>query len=163
MDNAKRCRFWTNTTLTLLLIQIGLVVLTSILLKIDIEGQKLPVLSACWLIAIVLHYANFRLTRTGFQPDRYEYTRSLLNHSDSRLRLLFHLLINWMVILLTVGVAWSMKDGANSQVLAWIVIVSSLLVWISFNLQHKKVNRRKNILVTSVISITLIILAFPLL
>ena len=115
MDNASRCRFWTQLTLTLLLIQISLVVLTFVFVNIDIDGQKLAGLSACWFTAVLLHYANFRLTRTGFQSERYEYTHSLLNHSNTLLRLLSHLLINWLVIFLTVGIAPSSERFCQIQ------------------------------------------------
>ena len=164
MDNAERCRVWTRITLTLLFVQMGLVTLTcTLLVGGSEEGTVMIALAACWTAAILLHIANFRLTLTGFQADRYEYTLSLLNHSDLRLRLLFHMLINWLVILLTASIAWLVEQQTSARGLAWLVISTSLVVWISFNLQHRKINRSRNIQLTTMIAAILISMVLPLL
>lgn len=163
MNTPERCRFWTGIIQLLLIVQMGTVVITLVLLPAAEETVVMGALVACWVVAIFLHIANFRLTRTGFQAQRYQYTKSLLNHADIRIRLLFHLLINWIVILLTAVVAWFIPEQDSARILALVVMFTSLLVWISFNLQHKKVNRFKNILLTSVIAMTIILLVIPLL
>ena len=163
MNNAERCRFWTNTTQVLLSLQMGAVAITLFPLLLANEVVVTGALGACWVIAILLHIANFRLTRTGPMAQRYQHTKKLLNHSDIRIRLLLHLSINWTVILLTTIVAWSGPEQDKARMLALVVTCTSLLVWVSFNLQHKKENRFKNILFTSVMAITFISMVFPLL
>ncbi len=162
MKRAERCRRWTRWTSSLLMLQLALALLVLVQLPGDQDAFLAVALVACWVIALLLHYANFRLTRTGFRAERYRYTLSLLNHRDIRVRLILHLLIHWLALLLTVGVAWSLEDSGQARTLAVIVVASSVLVWISFNLQHRKTNRRNNLVVSAAVATMLILLALPL-
>ncbi len=119
-------------------------------------------LALAWVFWIVLQKANYSLIRCGPQTARYDVSARWINRPEFLVRLGFHLLINWSVIATTLVVAWQF-DEPLSRNLAWVAAIFTVSVWVGFNLLHRRMNRAKNLALTTAIALLLLSVAWPLL
>ena len=134
--------------------------LSALLLSSPTRGDSswiVTLLGTSWILWIVALTCNLFLVRCGPIDLRYRYAPGLVNRPDFAVRVVLHLLINWSTLGLTIAVAWIVAGDALSRRLAWLTLAMSIFVWAGFNIQHRRVNRGRNWLISTAIMVTLVI------
>jgi hypothetical protein len=121
--------------------------------------QSLVLLGLVWLFAAALYVANITLVRTGPQAQRIVHAPMLVNRPAFVVRLTFHLIINWSAIAVTLLWAGTVADPRLAAGTARICIVAIGLLWISFNVMHRRFNRARNLILSSVPAASLLLAA----
>ncbi len=175
---AVECRYWTRILAGLLVLKILLVAAIGALLvgqsvapETDAPGAAAAVagpwvgtlLTSLWVMAALVQYANFRLVRSAMAAQRLAWTGHWLHRPDPLLRLALHLLVNWAVLGVTLAAARAPPDRGQATLLAWVVVAGAAAVWIGFNLQHRRMNRARNLVLSTVLGSALALGAWPLL
>jgi len=119
-------------------------------------APRLAPLALAWLAWGVLQVQNFRLVGCGNQARRLSLSPSFVNRPEFAIRMCFHLTINWSVLATSIAVAWRTHDTEWSRALALLAATAAVVVWISFNLLHRRMNRRRNLILSTSIAATLI-------
>lgn len=116
----------------------------------------LTLLGTSWILWIIALACNLLLVRCGPVDLRYRHDPRLVNRPDFVTRVALHVLINWSTLALTIVVAWLVPSDALSKQLAWLALTMSIAVWAGFNIQHRRMNVARNLLITTAIAVTLI-------
>jgi hypothetical protein len=139
-------------------------VATNIAGLLHTDRSFIPEFLVCiWLVWAALYLTNIWLIRCGDQALRFKYSSRWINRPENYVRLAFHLLINWSAVLLTlIGANFLDKEEAAES---WIytMIGVTFLLFIFFNFQHRRMNRRRNLLMTGCIASSIIGFALLLL
>ena len=116
----------------------------------------LVALAASWLLWLAVQVANYRLVKCGRQAVRYSLAPSFVNRPGYLTRAGFHLIINWSVIVVTLVVAQRLNGIAISSYLAGVAGCATSIVWLTFNYLHRRMNRGRNLLLSSAIAVSLV-------
>ena len=119
-------------------------------------GESTQILTALWLVWLLLLSYNFRLVICGHQEFRYLHAPRLINRPNLPVRLTANFLTNWAVIVTTMIYAWSTDDVEFSRFIGWFLQVAIFAAWISFNLLHRRMNRVRNVVGSTIMLIVLI-------
>ena len=159
-DIKQRCIKWTIRTQVLLVVLLLALVLVVTLLVVDPSDQNridgllgFAPLTALWLTWLFLQISNYQMVKCGPLEARFSYCPKLINRPDLYIRLSCHVLINWSAVLATFLVAWRLQGHAFSNLLAWLTLVTTILVWLVFNLLHRQFNRIRNITLSSALAL----------
>jgi len=120
----------------------------------------LVLLGAMWLLWITVFISNNFLVGCGTVDVRYRDARVWVNRPDLSSRVILHVLINWSALTLTIVVAWTMQGSLLSEHLAWLSMSASISVWIAFNVRHRRMNRVRNLTISTVFAVALIVACF---
>lgn len=115
-----------------------------------------------WIIWIVTQIENYRLVRCGPHAHRYSVAARTINRPEFPFRMTYHLLINWSAIAATLIAGFIVGNGALADTIGYICIVSVVVAWLVFNLLHRRVNRIRNLALSSTIAFVLIMVATAL-
>jgi len=156
MDVATRCLELTRLLGALLAVLLALqfVVCASLLSGVTQSGVNL-FLGAAWLVWLASLVCNYFLVRCGPVSARYRAAPKFVNRQDYASRLLLHLFVNWSTIVVSIAVAWYFRDTPAGRDIAWISLAAIVVVWIQFNTLHRRMNRGRNLTMSSVIAATL--------
>lgn len=148
-----RTRFLGNTLSLLLFVMIGIQLVLAYVLVSQRAGVGdnllISILSANWLVWIAVFVCNYALVSCGTVAVRYEHSRIWVNRPEFGFRVLMHVLINWSAAGWTLVAGWAIHGRALSDSLAWLVIAASVAVWIGFNLRHRRMNRARNLTIST--------------
>lgn len=170
MDLRKRCIRWSDRVqlllVTLLLVHLAVIVQVVIGVKGDGAFSDWSVtlwLVTLWTVWLLLQVSNYRLVKCGPQEVRWELSPRFINRPNFYARLSSHVLVNWSVIITTLGVAWMLESYSLSTALVWISLWATVLVWGSFNVLHRRINRFRNLLLSTSGAVLLLIVCLQLL
>ena len=121
-------------------------------------GIVLIVVVAAWL-----YVTNYRLVRCGPQAVRFEAAPRFVNRPGLAVRLAFHVTINWLPLATILLWARSLQDIAMARAAAAAVVALTVTVWIAFNVMHRRMNRLRNLVLSSTFAIALLAVAVSLL
>ena len=113
----------------------------------------LALLVILWLI---IQRMNHQLVSCGTQDLRYRLSPRRINRPEFSIRMVYHLIINWSVIPLILLTALAIRPSDESRYLAYASLAATVFVWVSFNLLHRRINRARNLVSTTVIAAALI-------
>ena len=116
-------------------------------------GWLIPI---SWIPWLLLHWNHYQLVRCGRVAARYQQAPYFVNRPDILARLAMHVAVNWMVLATNVGAAWVLSGTREARLLSGLTIVASILTWSWFNWQHHRVNRAKNLVLSTVMALTII-------
>lgn len=150
------------------LVGIQIVLLLSIVMQPIASTGKLDsvttiLLLLTWLLWLIVQISNWMLVRCGSQRERYRYAPGFINRSEFGIRLFVHLLINWSVLATTLTAAILLPDGRLRISLSWIILAATVITWLSFNLQHRRENRLRNLSLSTFMAASLFLLTVPML
>jgi hypothetical protein len=109
-----------------------------------------------WFAWLALLIANARLVLCGEQAVRFSAAPRWINRADFAVRMTLHLLINWSALATTWLVARRAYPSPLATWLLWGVVIGSMLVWLAFNVLHRRMNRMRNLLLSTALALALI-------
>lgn len=110
-----------------------------------------------WLLWLAVFISSYLLVSCGTVVERYKEVPSWVNRPDFISRTTLHVLTNWSALVMTVWVAWKVRGTPFSGQLAWLSLVATIMVWIAFNVRHRRMNRARNLTVSTVFAMGLIV------
>lgn len=116
-------------------------------------------LAGVWVLWLVTQVENYRLVRCGPLRERFGAAPLAINRSAPSIRMAFHLAINWSVIATTLIAMLLLGPNEMDRGLAYLCLAATVLVWVTFNVMHRRVNRLRNLLVTTTVAAGLFMLA----
>lgn len=120
------------------------------------QGSVVWLVPALWIPWLLLQWNHYRLISFGRVATRYPRAPNFVNRPDLVARLLMHLSVNWMVLATSVGLAWLLTGTKEGRVLSGLIIVASVLTWFWFNWQHRRVNRPRNLALSTTMAVAVI-------
>ena len=117
----------------------------------------LAVLGLIWLLWLSMLRTNAQLVACGSQSERFGLSPRFVNRPDAAVRLLYHFLVNWAAIALAILAGFAIRPSATTAYLGYACLAATLVVWIGFNVQHRRADRAKNLVLTSTIAALLLI------
>jgi hypothetical protein len=118
------------------------------------------VLWAFWLITLL---RNYRLVRCGSQSERFRRTGRMVNHPGFAARGFFHLMINWSAIAATLIAVAFTPPGRIHPWLSYLCIIATVATWAHFNLLHRRMNRARNLVLSTSCAVALLLIAVHIL
>jgi len=120
------------------------------------QGSALKLLGAVWLAWLATLVSNYRLVGCGPVGVRFRDAPRFVNRPDFSVRLALHVLVNWSPIAVTVGVAWLLRETSTARALAWLAIGAAAAMWLEFNVLHRRMNRARNLAMSSLMAAILV-------
>jgi hypothetical protein len=147
----------------------GILLLTEVVLVLVAAFQPLAtppaadtlsgLLGGVWISWVVTQVENYRLMRCGPLRERFRIAPLAINRSALIIRTTFHLAINWSAIATTLVVMLLLGPNKMDRALAYTCLAATVLIWLTFNLMHRRVNRLQNLLFTTSIAGGLFVLS----
>jgi hypothetical protein len=109
------------------------------------------------IVWLMLQRMNHQLVSCGMQQFRYTLSPRHINRPEFAVRMAYHLIINWSAIPLILLAASASRPSSESRYLAYLAMAATILVWLAFNLLHRRMNRARNLLSTTLIAAALLI------
>jgi hypothetical protein len=156
MDAATRCQELTRLLTSLLAVLLALQFVLCAALFSGVTQRGVNVfLGAVWLIWVASLVCNYFLVRCGPVAVRFRASPRFVNRQDYASRLFLHLFVNWSTIAVSIAVAWHFRGTPTGQGVAWMSLAAVVVVWIKFNTLHRRMNRGRNLMMSSAIAATL--------
>jgi hypothetical protein len=144
----------------------GLIFTSWLIVKSVSDGPGIPAVLAAlallWVLGIAMQVTNWRLVSCGTQPERFRLSPRFVNRPDLGVRIAYHILVNWGVVIVTVIAAFSIRPSDSSIYLAYVCLAATVATWVAFNILHRRINRAKNLIFTSVVAGSLLFFSIRL-
>ena len=141
---------------------IGLAVLQGLVLVLgfigvpaDKEWSLLALLAIVWVLWLLSFATNYALVSHGTVATRYELTGHFINRPGLFMRVVSHVMVNWSAIAATLLLAALALEPQTKSILAILVIAAVPLVWIGFNIRHRRMNHLRNLTISTAFAVAL--------
>jgi hypothetical protein len=102
-----------------------------------------------WIVWVMTLLRNYRLVRCGSQSERFRRSGRLVNHPGFLARGFFHLMINWSAIAATLIAIAFTPPGRIHPWVSYLCIIATVAAWTHFNLLHRRMNRARNLVLST--------------